>query len=48
MSRKQAEIFIYSIIAYVIDYVLWDDRDKTQMLLENLYDRVLKRLEETR
>lgn len=46
--RKQAEIFIYSIIAYVIDYVLWDDRDKTQMLLENLYDRVLKRLEETR
>lgn len=41
----QAEIFIYSIIAYVIDYVLWDDRDKTQMLLENLYDRVLRRLE---
>ena len=40
-SRLQAETFIYSIIAYVIDYAIWDDRDKTQMLLENLYDRVL-------
>lgn len=41
-SPLQAEIFIYSIIAYVIDYAIWDDRDKTQMLLENLYDRILK------
>lgn len=41
-SRLNAETFIYSIIAYVIDYAIWDDRDKTQMLLENLYDRVLK------
>jgi isochorismate hydrolase len=40
-SYEQAEIFIYSIIAFVIDYALWDDRDKTQMLLENLYDRIL-------
>lgn len=40
----QAEKFIYSIIAYVIDYAIWDDRDKTQMLLENLYDRVLIKL----
>ncbi len=38
----QAETFIYSIIADVIDYVIWDDRDKTQMLLENLYGRILK------
>ncbi len=38
----QAETFIYSIIAYVIDYVIWDDRDKTQMLLENLYDRTVR------
>ena len=37
----QAEIFIYSIISYVIDYAIWDDRDKTQMLLENLYNRTL-------
>lgn len=37
-----AETFIYSIIAYVIDYAIWDDRDKTQMLLNNLYDRVLR------
>ena len=40
-SYEQAEIFIYSIIAFVIDYALWDDRDKTQMLLENLYDRIV-------
>ncbi len=41
-SHQNAETFIYSIIAYVIDYAIWDDREKTQMLLENLYDRVLK------
>lgn len=38
----QAETFIYSIIAFVIDYAIWDDGDKTQMLLDNLYDRILK------
>lgn len=41
-THLQAEVFIYSIIACVIDYVIWDDKDKTQMLLENLYDRILK------
>lgn len=45
-SYLQAEIFIYSIIAYVIDYAIWDDKEKTQMLLDNLYNRVVKRLEE--
>ena len=40
-SHLQTETFIYSIIAYVIDYALWDDREKTQMLLENLYERIL-------
>lgn len=45
-THLQAETFIYSIIAYVIDYALWDDRDKTQMLLENLYDRTIKIVEE--
>ncbi len=39
-SHLQAETFIYSIIAYVIDYAIWDDGDKTQMLLENLYCRI--------
>lgn len=39
-SPLQAEIFIYSIIAYVIDYAIWDDREKTQMLFENLYGRI--------
>lgn len=40
-SHLQAEIFIYSIIAFVIDYAIWDDRDKTQMLLDNLYGRIV-------
>lgn len=41
-NNFQAEIFIYSIIAFSIDYVIWDDREKTQMLLDNLYDRIVK------
>ena len=40
----QAEIFIYSIISYVIDYAIWDDREKTQMLLDNLYTRIVREL----
>ncbi len=40
-TALQAETFIYSIIAFVIDYAIWDDREKTQMLLDNLYLRVL-------
>ena len=44
-THDQAEIFIYSIIAFVIDYALWDDRDKTQMLLDNLYNRIVDRLQ---
>ena len=43
-TYKQAETFIYSIIAYVIDYAIWDDREKTQMLLDNLRDRIIKEL----
>jgi len=44
-SYEQAETFIYSIIAFVIDYAIWDDGDKTQMLLENLYDRILREID---
>ena len=40
-THHQAEVFIYSIIAYVIDYAIWDDGEKTQMLLDNLYDRII-------
>lgn len=40
----EAEVFIYSIISYVIDYAIWDDRFKTQMLLDNLYGRIKRRL----
>lgn len=39
-SYLQAEVFIYSIIAFVIDYAIWDDREKTQMLLSNLRCRI--------
>ena len=45
-THLQAETFIYSIIAFVIDYALWDDREKTQMLLENLYKRIINILNE--
>lgn len=44
-TRDQAEVFIYSIIAYVIDYAIWDDGGKTQMLLENLYTRTVNKLQ---
>ena len=44
-TQEQAETFIYSIIAFVIDYVIWDDGEKTQMLLENLYNRTINKLQ---
>ena len=44
-TYEQADTFIYSIIAIVIDYAIWDDRDKTQMLLENLYVRIMSVLD---
>ncbi len=43
-TYEQAEVFVYSVIAFVIDYALWDDGDKTQMLLDNLYDRIVNLL----
>ena len=43
-SHLKAEIFIYSIISYVIDYAIWDDREKTQMLLDNLHERTIQEL----
>ncbi len=44
-THHQAEVFIYSIIAYVIDYAIWDDGEKTQMLLENLYKQILEKID---
>ena len=44
-TYEQAETFIYSIIAFVIDYAIWDDNEKTQMLLENLYERIEKKID---
>lgn len=43
-THDQAEVFIYSIIAYVIDYAIWDDGEKTQMQLENLYTRIMEKI----
>ena len=43
----QAETFIYSIISYVIDYAIWDDGEKTQMLLDNLHGRIINILNTT-
>ena len=44
-THSQAEYFIYTIIASVIDYAIWDDSEKTQMLLENLYTRIMEKIE---
>ena len=44
-TYDQAEVFIYTIIASVIDYAIWDDGEKTQMLLENLYARILEKID---
>ena len=43
-THSQAEYFIYTIIASVIDYAIWDDGEKTQMLLENLYTRIMEKV----
>lgn len=43
-THYQAEYFIYTIIASVIDYAIWDDGEKTQMLLNNLYDRIVEKI----
>ena len=44
-TTEQVEVFIYTIISLVVDYAIWDDREKTQMLLDNLYARVVVALE---
>lgn len=41
---EQAEVFIYSIISAIIDYVVWDDGEKTQILIDNLMKRVKRAL----
>ncbi len=43
-TYEQADVFIYSIIAFVIDYAIWDDMDKTQLLLINLHRRTIETL----
>ncbi len=43
-TYEQADVFIYSIIAFVVDYAVWDDIDKTQMLVKNLHIRTIEKL----
>ena len=47
-SVQQAQVFIFTIIAIVIDYAIWDEKDKSQMLLESLYDRVMSYINKTK
>lgn len=35
-SYEQAEYFIYAVLSAVVDYVVWDDGEKTQLLLDKL------------
>ena len=42
-TYAEAEYFIYSTLSAIVDYVIWDDREKTQMLLERLYQRIVQR-----
>ena len=44
-SELQANVFIYTIISVVIDYVVWDDKDIAQMLLDNLHERIVSILD---
>lgn len=40
VTELKANIFIYSVISIVMDYVIWDDKDLAQMLLDNLHGHV--------
>lgn len=42
---EQAELFIYSTLSAIIDYVVWDDGEKTKLLLDNLCNRIIKNLD---
>ena len=44
-TEIQANVFIYTIISVVIDYVVWDDKDIAQMLLDNLHERIISILD---
>ena len=43
-TPMQAEVFIYTIITIIVDYVIWDDREKSQMLLDNMNIEFLKKV----
>ena len=44
-TQKAAEVFIYSIIAFVVDFAIWDDRRNSQLLIDNLQERATKWIE---
>lgn len=39
-SYEKAEYFIYAVLSAIVDYVIWDDGEKTQMLLDKLCERM--------
>ena len=44
-SPESVEIFIYTVLMAIVDYVVWDDRVVTQKILDNLADRSKRHLE---
>lgn len=43
-TAEQAAVFIYSVITIIVDYAIWEDREDSQRLLDNLYERVCQAL----
>lgn len=43
-TEEQAAVFIYSVITIIVDYAIWEDREDSQRLLDNLYERVCQAL----
>lgn len=44
-SFNDSEVFVYSILSSVIDYVVWDDGEKTQLVLNSVKERLLSAIE---
>ena len=40
-SYHDAEVFVYSMLSSIIDYVVWDDGEKTQLVLDSIKERLL-------
>ena len=45
VEPEYVEIFIYTVLMAIVDYVVWDDRRVTQKILDNLAERAERHLE---